>query len=296
VAGVILALVFYQDPREIQAIHTPGAIVAVTRGNERRIIGSNWQRWKLAREPGRANQTGGSVLSPPNPPRLPALVLWQTYPSFDKGVNGRLATVIRDENGTAMSSQVEMCSGNIAGSRYLAGFPVGQFPRRGKQIRIQFKPLQGEPPPPPDLMLPNPAPGTYPVWKPEPLPARKKSGALRVTLERFETGDPLADPFTPAGSSHLRLRLQENGQPAASKWVPTEVQITDPTGNEWQFPIFQPDSQGERMSVELRGLSLPDDSAYQVRLSLARRGKELFERKAPYPTFTFVARALPPNP
>jgi hypothetical protein len=270
--------------------------VAVTRGNERRIVGSNWQRWKLAREPGRANQIGGSVLSPPYPPRLPALVLWQTYPNFDQGVNGRLATVIRDEHGAAMSSVVDMCSGTFAGSRYLAGFPVSQFPRRGKQIRIQFKPLKDELPPPPDLVLSNPAPGTYPVWKPEPLPARKQSGALVVTLERFETGDPLADPFTPAGSSHLRLRLHENGQLAAAKWDPTEVQITDPTGNEWRFPIFQPDAQGERMSVELRGLSLPDDSAYQVRLSLARRGKDLFERKAPYPTVTFRARALPPVP
>jgi hypothetical protein len=59
-AGVALAL--YQDQRELHALKTPGAIVAVTFGDELLVLGANWQKWLLTRYPQFQERIGGAVI------------------------------------------------------------------------------------------------------------------------------------------------------------------------------------------------------------------------------------------
>jgi hypothetical protein len=62
---VVTAFVAFQvDAQEARALRTPGAVVAVTRGNEPLVLGTAWQKWLLPRYPHLAEQIGGTIYLP----------------------------------------------------------------------------------------------------------------------------------------------------------------------------------------------------------------------------------------
>lgn len=84
-----------------------------------------------------------------------------------------------------------------------------------------------------DVPNPNPARGSYPVWKPEPLPITKKQGDLEVTLTGLAAFE---EEYRSSEGPRQRIRLQpqlrivEDGKPV-NQWLFYGPEIEDALGN-----------------------------------------------------------------
>lgn len=172
VVGTSIPLLMYTDPREERLLRTPGAIVAVTRGDEPLLLGSAWQKWLLRRNPGIADYLGGAIYLPqggsPN-----SLVVW-VNPKNRPASGPAVGTVVNsltliDEEGRETPVSIDSSSSSyvvrsgferrtMAGLRPVAMVPVSVFPRRGSQFRIRLPNMGDANSEQPDLVIPNPRP------------------------------------------------------------------------------------------------------------------------------------------
>jgi hypothetical protein len=140
-----------------------------------------------------------------------------------------------------------------------------------------------------EVLLPNPAAGAYPVWKPAPLPAPRQAGGLRVVLEEFtwtaERGTPhgllLREPRCRAV-----FQLTENAEPA-SDWAPIAAAVADATGN-WSTPRqgIGRREKGRDALEFLVGGAWPTENAWKLDVELGRLRH--------FPTeHTWTARGVP---
>jgi len=87
-----------------------------------------------------------------------------------------------------------------------------------------------------EFVVPNPVPGPYPVWKPQPLPIARRAGDLVVTLTSLAAGatkNPL-NHLPPGDHAWTRaaFRIEQNDR-ATTVWKPIAVTMSDATGNRW---------------------------------------------------------------
>src|SRR5688572_22235667 len=106
-------------------------------------------------------------------------------------------------------------------------FSAAAFPRRGRKLTLRL--MDGEKPMA-EFRIPNPCPGSHPVWKASAVPASVTNGTLEVSLEKF-----VAD----VGRQRTRctFRVREHGQDTTA-YLPVGFEISDATGNHWR-PMLQ---------------------------------------------------------
>jgi RNA polymerase sigma factor (sigma-70 family) len=182
-------------------------------------------------------QPVNEVLGPefPGEPLLSAEFSWEVG-SMHPGA-AALRIVTADELGNEFDpvAQTMMVAKGNGREYWVADAPV--FPRRGKEVHLsvldQGKLLA-------EFKIPNPAPGPYPTWTPEPLPARATNGDLEVLLTGFRAIRPtseaaLMEPRTMQRSARTEcaFSFNENGRQSTA-WTPVLLELADATGNHWR--------------------------------------------------------------
>jgi hypothetical protein len=279
--GGLLWYALQTDPRQAGALKTSGAIVGVTYDAQPLVLGTNWQKWVLRVLPDLQPRVGGKVLRH-GIPRAGPMVVWVCDGPTGVDSLPTLPMRLTADTGARMET---VATGELGGHR-IGGHSIGPFalktyPRRGRTVRIQ--PVSYRPsaePTEPRVVL-NPTPGPYPTWAPEPLPSARRTGPLEVTLTRLRTV-PLAPGVQPWWArTELEVQMREGRKPAARAWSVESVSVSDATGNVWDFISSWLDPFAEvvldsspiapgRQRLQLRPLGLPDESAYRLRLELAR--------------------------
>ncbi len=157
---------------------------------------------------------------------------------------------------------------------------LSTFPRRGKTLTLRFLRMQGDGKPDLPIMqfdIPNPQPGPYPIWTPEPWPATKHAGDLAVTLTDFTTGLSASDPTRAAvhneeSVTQLAFDLQVRGR-TNCPWRVKYVGASDATGNDWfSVPSFNKaiaHYQGATDTMTSSASLWPGESAWKLRVELA---------------------------
>ncbi|MBM3457159.1 MAG: hypothetical protein FJX77_01295 [Armatimonadetes bacterium] len=136
---------------------------------------------------------------------------------------------------------------------YITNRHLRTFPRRGRVVRLHLHEMNRWR----DagrlfsFQVPNPAPGPHPVWQSEPLPQRKRQGALAVALTGFGVRRSSGLPGRSRRiemTAHLTVR--ENGGPSAA-WTAYRRDLVDATGN-WYLSSSDPSPATSTLT--LRGL------------------------------------------
>jgi len=268
-AGVRLAL--HQDPRAVKALRTPGSIIGAVGGSQPLIVGAGWQQVLLRAFPSLEDRIGGELI--PSLGCSTSLVIWQNQGKLadQQGPATSLNLELVGDRGESLRAPVWGNFGCSAEGQFRAGYEVTAFPRRGRLVRIRFLDPGPDGKPRPELIVPNPASGRYPVWTPEPLPAHGSIGALQVRLERFETGVAGTDEN---GGRTLEtvteLHIQERGKPVGTGWAVERVALADATGNRWENEYNGISSKHGRVLVTMGPLLLPEEAAYRIEVELAR--------------------------
>ncbi|HZQ47976.1 MAG TPA: hypothetical protein VFC07_13240, partial [Verrucomicrobiae bacterium] len=149
-----------------------------------------------------------------------------------------------DENGVEFSGAVRVWETN------LISCALPNYPRRSTSIRLKFEPLSNSSGDNSSSLLgqidvPNPEPSQAPRLVPEPLPARRETNGLTISLTRLVTGVSFAEASRlgyPALNSHLSssavslksysmawLDLLEDGQPTTN-WMISGIDATTASG------------------------------------------------------------------
>lgn len=119
------------------------------------------------------------------------------------------------------------------GAVHVGSLPLTAFPRRSSAWTLRL--YRAAQQPIPKFSVANPAPGVYPTWTPEALPATHRCGDLAVTLmsvsgtEYEIEGSPVPQRDLVAG-----FNLRHRGRPAL-EWEAGETDLADATGN--QSPV-----------------------------------------------------------
>ncbi len=136
----------------------------------------------------------------------------------------------------------------------------------------------------------NPLYGRYPQWQPEPLPAVKSDGDLKVTLDTFETGIARSVrtngailtwhvPAPPGQDADTSFHLSF-GSPRGTNetWMVAASELSDATGNVIsnrrngvvnQFRN-RPPARGGQNNSGLNGTLWPDEAAWRLKVELVR--------------------------
>jgi len=158
------------------------------------------------------------------------------------------------------------------------GWTPSAFPRRGKTLGLRYFENRGHGwQQVAGFLIPNPAPGNYPTWIADPLPATKTNENLAVTLLALRSGLSQADEERPARTNEIAvtqatLRVAESGR-SANSWRPIAVEISDATGNHWMpFPhtisTRHEEEVGDVFSFE--GALWPGEAAWKMRFEFSR--------------------------
>jgi len=160
----------------------------------------------------------------------------------------------------------------------LEGWKLPAFPRRGRTVGllIETRDGAGRWTRAAEFKVPNPTPGPYPTWTPEPLPITRRDGDLTVTLTQFSTGARKDDPRRAAGPdeeswTHTTCRFAQEGHPD-SIWQNAGFVMTDATGNTCQSThdlFHKPLPGGEQFSF--LGSLWPGESAWKLRFHFIRK-------------------------
>ncbi|HWF18775.1 MAG TPA: hypothetical protein VG754_05880 [Verrucomicrobiae bacterium] len=131
-----------------------------------------------------------------------------------------------------------MSTSDMINELRVEGWCPPAFPRRGKMIGLRFYEWgKSNAPCLAEFTMPNPAPGNYPVWTPESLPATRNTNELTVTLVSLQSGLSEARQTNAAASNEIAMtqaafRIVQSGN-GSNSWRPKEVEISDATGNHW---------------------------------------------------------------
>ncbi len=110
----------------------------------------------------------------------------------------------------------------------------------------------------------NPLFGHFSQWSPEPLPAVKSTGDLRVQLNRFTVGTNGSIVGEPIFSVSIASPRGTN-----ETWVVDDAELSDATSNHLQASPFQlPDG-----SYSVYGALWPGESAWRLKLGLKRANR-----------------------
>lgn len=269
VLGALAYLALYTDPREARALRTPGTLIAVTRGTEPLVLGANWQKLLLRVFPQWQAAIGGRIRKAPAAASKNSLVVWQNLGdiSFWSGPPPYFTGTLTDDRGEKLEVAVASQDWGI-GSLTLVPFELSTFPRRGKQIRILAKDWSGSANLHSNLIVANPTPDDFPVWKGDSSTAKYSDGNLEVILRNAATRTS-SDIF-PSLQATLKLEIREGGRPVAKSWAIEKVRVEDPTGNIEEFPEPSFEATNERLTVTLSPFCLPTEPANRVTLEMAR--------------------------
>jgi hypothetical protein len=147
--GVAAAFAFQVDAQEARALRTPGAVVAVTRGNEPLVLGTAWQKWLLPRFPHLAEYVGGTIWLPQGG-KAGQMVVWSNSgPRTSYAIFGEQEILLTDEQEktTTVSAALNSSPYIVRGSantrvQYnvepIATIDVKLFPRQGAQLRLRL--------------------------------------------------------------------------------------------------------------------------------------------------------------
>lgn len=212
-------------------------------------------------------RTLAQIVTPdfPGEPFLNAEFSWQVNSKYPGAGALRIATADELGNEYDPVGQVLVGAEGSDDRQYWAG-SVQAFPRRGKEVHLRVldngKLLA-------DFKIPNPAPGPYPTWTPEPLPVHATNGDLEVMLTEFRTFHPTSEtalneqrnPRTDYGFS-----FQENGSETIA-WTPVVLELADATGNHW-LQFYNSDIAKEKNGarhIESLGALWSGESAWKIR-------------------------------
>jgi hypothetical protein len=220
----------------------------------------------------------------------PQLFLWfkQWATNSSTGVPGPpLVARLTDDAGmeAGLPAYVSFAS-SVAWS--YAAFPV--VPKRSRMLECDLYLMIG----PGNLTIPrarftfpNPVYGHFPQWKPEPVPAVKRTGDLEVRLDEFNTGTENAGGYVvhANGSRGLPREAATKGQntktifdfsfssPRGTNevWAPQSAELSDATGNVLVAKAFRGGLQSAH-SESIRGTLWPDEAAWRLKLEVKRAG------------------------
>ncbi len=217
-------------------------------------------------------------------------------PAFDGATNLFLHTLHEARNGQSTIAINRIQVADDDGSTFdgffaasTAGSPGDQlrawrlyaFPHRSRHLTLRFfycTPdsiwVQAA-----EMVIPNPARGSYPLWSPEPIPAVRTNGDLVVTLTAFEAGAPQQDiPAVRTSSwnglpgTRATFAIRQTGK-AVAPWQVRWLQLSDPTGNRWRPREFvsrvtaEPEPQ---LSASMVGALWASEPAWNLRVELSR--------------------------
>jgi hypothetical protein len=169
------------------------------------------------------------------------------------------------------------------------GWRFRAFRRRSKTVRLRFVYKENEDryATAAECEILNPAHADYPVWTPEPVPAIKQSGDLKVTLVDFVAGlhhEQEAEPkyrwyWISRSTTRLVFDVQQGGHEHHS-WLLKSVQLSDATGNSWtpslEGIIPNPPPPGQLFG-EFIGALWPSEPAWKVLAEFSRTSDFLAE-------------------
>jgi hypothetical protein len=223
--------------------------------------------------------------------------LWVYFRMGGKITNDSLALRFHDNERYGQGASLF----SIPGQSLCQGFTV--FPRRSSLISLRVYRLDGKSRGFETFLIPNPITGPFPDWKPDSLPASRRSGDLAITLIRAVAD---SDERSNEGDTHTQFQVLQNGKPTTD-WQPKTVKVSDATGNQanrlwrersnleegiWSFDFGSPYLPGEpawKMQVEfskvrtatflpeelweIKGLAIPNSNAVnQVNLTTNLQG------------------------
>jgi len=129
-----------------------------------------------------------------------------------------------DEHGCATIISGWGSSGGPRGF-LINSFALESFPRRAATFQFRIKARPPGSAVLAELTVPNPSRGSFPAWKPQPLPQTRTNGELTIVLKRMRTGGSAEFPwFAPD------IEKTKQGRPAHD-WSSTLVSLHDATGN-----------------------------------------------------------------
>jgi hypothetical protein len=151
------------------------------------------------------------------------------------------------------------------------------FPRRGKTLDLRFyKRDESNAPCLAEFIIPNPAPGNYPTWTPQPLPATRTDGDLSITLTSLKSGLSKSDKTGPAASNEVAVtqaafRVVQTGS-KTNAWRPKQVEIRDATGNRWiPYPHMVSSRHEDGVDyLSIDGALWPGEAAWKMRFEFSR--------------------------
>jgi hypothetical protein len=201
--------------------------------------------------------------------------------TFRRSVAGRgrlpLHSVACDDRGRELDSGWE--AGGLLfslpdGAEEAWEVPV--FPRRGLSVRVRvYEHVPGNRLiPAAEFVVPNPTPGPFPVWKPQPLPITRHAGDLAVTLTRMAAGPPAAEPLQTRmpgedAWTHATFRIEQNGR-ATTAWRPLAATVSDATGNVWKHRNERPMIAGDAIGLQFSGVLPSTEAAWKLRVELSQ--------------------------
>lgn len=176
-----------------------------------------------------------------------------------------------DELGHSMRDMPYCNDFLTANGHYIFPFVLKNFPRRGQVVRISSTDFSGRSNGSP-VYVPNPLPGTYPIWQPEKEPASSRSGDLIGTLREFRHTD-----FAAPGLKEDLIRLAvQDPSGSASDWSAEKLEVSDATGNAWtvtpEHNWLQTAGRSGELHITFPSLALSDEKAFKLRLTLGRVG------------------------
>lgn len=157
---------------------------------------------------------------------------------------------------------------------------VPVFPRRAKRVGLRLYQQVGPGPAAPvaEFVVPNPAPGPYPTWKPEALPRTRRDGDLAVTLTQVITGlkekGPVRAPWSRGEGiwTCATARLSQNDRPTG-EWQLSWMSLSDATGNVIEPIGFDRSPVGSEVYGIFLGSLGPDESAWKMRVECTRTAR-----------------------
>ncbi len=217
-------------------------------------------------------------------------------PAFDGATNLFLHTMHEARNGQSAIAIDRIQVADDDGSTFdgmfaasTAGSPGDQmrawrlyaFPRRSRRLTLRF--FYSTPDSTwvtaAEMVIPNPAPGPYPSWSPDSIPAVRTNGDLVVTLTAFEAGAPQQDiPAFKTSSwnglpgTRATFAIRQTGK-AVAPWQVRWLQLSDPTGNRWRPGDFlcrvEPGPE-PRLVASMLGALWASEPAWKLRVELSR--------------------------
>jgi hypothetical protein len=308
-AGIIVAL---RQPKPIASVPLSlpdGSVVrmvAVTYGTNH-VVGRPLARL-IARMPDLAQDvllrlfgTRAALLASTTTPE-PKLILWlgrATNNAASPPGSGYFTAFLSDASGFISGDRADMYGWGSNPEQ----LQFGVIPRRDPVIAVNFfyHASTGGVSRCGSLPFANPLYGTFPHWRPEPLPATRRAGDVAVTLEKVSTGHDQNTSVRTARNDHSILEFGTNRVDGQNKtislvqlrsltdtnqtWLVASAEVSDATGNKARCTSFGFGSLEERYFSFEPGL-WPSETAWKVRCEIKRA-------QGFAPGETFVFRGIP---